>query len=76
MKKTDLREGDPGKAAAIAAAGGVLRLAATLGISGASVSGWDRIPAERVLQIERALDGRCTRHEMRPDLYPAEDEAA
>lgn len=33
-------------------------------------SGW--VPAERVLDVERATDGRITRHDLRPDLYPLE----
>lgn len=43
-------------------------LAAALGISGPAISSWTRIPAERVLEIER-LTG-VHRHELRPDLYP------
>lgn len=34
-----------------------------------------RVPAERVLQIERATEGAVTRYEMRPDLYPIEEAA-
>ena len=42
-----------------------------LGVSQAAVSQWLRkVPAERVLAIERATDGKVTRHELRPDLYP------
>lgn len=33
-------------------------------------------PAEWVIPIERALGGRITRHELRPDIYPVEEEAA
>lgn len=67
---------DPGVSVAIDAAGGVNKLAALLGIEQPSVSGWRRIPAERVLEIERLTDGRANRHQMRPDLYPPETEAA
>lgn len=41
----------------------------------AAVSQWllkNRIPAERVLQIEAATGGIVTRHDLRPDLYPRE----
>lgn len=31
-----------------------------------------RVPAERVLDIERATNGQVTRHQLRPDLYPLE----
>ncbi len=30
------------------------------------------VPAERVLEIEAATEGKVTRHELRPDLYPLE----
>jgi DNA-binding transcriptional regulator YdaS (Cro superfamily) len=32
------------------------------------------VPAEHVLTIERATDKAVTRHELRPDLYPNDDE--
>ena len=31
-----------------------------------------RVPAEWCLAIERATAGAITRHDLRPDLYPAE----
>ena len=34
------------------------------------------IPPDRVLAIEAATDRAVTRHELRPDLYPAEEQAA
>lgn len=34
-----------------------------------------RVPAEWCLPIERATEGKITRHQLRPDLYP-EDVAA
>ena len=30
------------------------------------------LPAEWVLRIEKATQGRVTRHELRPDIYPME----
>lgn len=33
-----------------------------------------KVPAEWCLPIERATEGKITRHQLRPDLYP--DEAA
>jgi len=33
-----------------------------------------KVPAEWCLPIERATEGKVTRHDLRPDLYP--DEAA
>lgn len=48
-------------------------MARALGISQPSVSGWARIPAERVISIE-ALTG-VDRSDLRPDLYPKTDAA-
>ncbi len=58
---------DPGLNAALEAAGGVSRLARLLLISQPSVSGWSRIPASRVIQVE-TLTG-INRRVLRPDLY-------
>lgn len=60
-------------AEAIEAIGGVGKLAEGLGISGPAISQWGRVPAERVIQVER-LTG-VPRHKLRPDLYPSEDAA-
>lgn len=59
---------DPGLQAAIEAAGGVAALARALGIAQPSVSGWTKVPAERVIAIEE-LTG-VSRDRLRPDLYP------
>jgi DNA-binding transcriptional regulator YdaS (Cro superfamily) len=47
-------------------------LAKLLGVSRGTVSHWKYlgIPAERVLDIERATGRQVTRQELRPDLYP------
>jgi DNA-binding transcriptional regulator YdaS (Cro superfamily) len=55
--------------------GSQAELARQLGIGVAAVTHWKRrgrIPADRVLSIERLTNGQVTRHEMRPDLYPVE----
>jgi DNA-binding transcriptional regulator YdaS (Cro superfamily) len=52
---------------AIEKAGGLTILADHLGISKQNVFGWWRIPAEKVLEIER-LTG-ISRHELRPDVF-------
>lgn len=47
--------------------------ASHIGVTQGRVSHWvngERIPGERVLQIETATEGKVTRHEMRSDLYP------
>jgi TorA maturation chaperone TorD len=60
---------------AIKAAGGVTALANAVGIAPPSVSGWSRIPAERVLMVEAQT--RVSRFILRPDLYgPAEESIA
>lgn len=44
-----------------------------------AISQWldrGRVPAERVLQLERVSDGVMARHDLRPDLYPIEGSAA
>lgn len=49
-------------------------LADDLKVTQGAISQWlsSRIPAERVLQIEKATNFAVKRHEMRPDLYPAQ----
>ena len=32
----------------------------------------NRVPADRVLQIETVIDEIVTRHQLRPDIYPLE----
>jgi len=61
---------DEGLARAIKAAGGVASLARGLGISQPSVSGWSRIPAERVLAVESLTS--VPRSVLRADLYGGE----
>jgi DNA-binding transcriptional regulator YdaS (Cro superfamily) len=61
---------DPGVEHAIEKAGGTIAaLAHKLGLHPGSVRGWPQVPAERVLQIERAVPG-ADRHILRADLYP------
>ena len=58
---------DEGLEKAITAAGGVASLARGLGIAQPSVSGWSRIPAERVLAVEALT--KVPRALLRADLY-------
>ena len=58
---------DAGLQQAIKAAGGVTALAKAVGIAPPSVSGWSRIPAERVLFVESLTS--VPRFILRPDLY-------
>lgn len=64
---------------AIKQVGGISALAARLGVSYQAIQQWEksgRIPAERVLEVEKATEGLVTRHQLRPDLYPSEARAA
>jgi TorA maturation chaperone TorD len=58
---------DQGLNEAIRVAGGVSELARRIGISQPSVSNWNRVPAERVLDVETATG--VERVVLRPDLY-------
>ena len=47
-------------------------------ITQGAISQWlikDRVPAERVLQLERVSKGLMTRYELRPDIYPRDSVA-
>lgn len=51
--------------------GGPSALAKALGnVSSQAISQWKRVPAERVLDVERVTG--VSRHDLRPDLYPRE----
>lgn len=52
---------------------GMRQLAALLGVRYQSIQDWlsaNKVPAERVLAIEKATG--ISRHELRPDIYPVE----
>lgn len=65
-----------GVKAAVEAFGTQTALADALGIERSAVSQWKQIPHKRVLDIEAKSDGRVTRQQLRPDLYPPEADAA
>lgn len=56
---------------AVFAVRGPSELAADLNISKQAVSAWQRVPAERVIEVER-LTG-VPREKQRPDIYPPPD---
>lgn len=65
------RPRDPGLEAALSASGKAVYLATRLGITPQAIAAWRRVPAERVLDVEKVTGiSRC---ELRPDLYPRED---
>lgn len=61
---------------AIEIVGSQAELAKALGVKPQHVWNWlhrdNKVPAEQVLPIEKATDGKVTRHDLRPDLYPKE----
>ena len=58
---------------AIDAAGNGKALAGRIGVTPQALSQWRRVPARRVLAVERASG--VLRHALRPDLYPDEETA-
>lgn len=73
MKKTALEK-------AIDATGSQAALAKAIGVKPQHVWNWlhrdKQVPAEKVLPIEVATEGKVSRHELRPDLYPDDRAAA
>ena len=59
---------------AIKTAGSSAALAAAIGVTPQAVSQWRRTPMLQTLKVEKATG--VSRHELRPDLYPRETEAA
>lgn len=47
--------------------GGVEALAAYLGVSRQAIYQWKRVPAERVLRVERVTG--VSRYDLRPDIF-------
>lgn len=56
---------------AIATAGGLRALARALGITHQSIAQWDKIPAERVPEVERVTG--VPRGVLRPDLFKRQE---
>lgn len=57
-------------ALAIEIAGGKAALADLIGVTRQAVVQWRRVPADRVIAVEKATRGRVKRHQLRPDIYP------
>lgn len=70
-KMSETVDHDPADALgeAVQKAGGVCALARALGVKHPSVIKWRRVPANRVLDVERISGVPRTR--LRPDLYPS-----
>lgn len=58
---------------AIAIAGGPTALARLLGIKMPSIYSWKKVPASRVLALERETG--IPRSRLRPDLYPPDEKS-
>jgi DNA-binding transcriptional regulator YdaS (Cro superfamily) len=60
-------------ARAVEIAGGQTALAKACGVTQQLVWHWlhvaERVPAERIIDIEKATNGAVSRRELRPDLY-------
>lgn len=59
--------------------GSLSQLARDLSITPQAIDGWKRrgkVPAERVLDVERVTGGLITRYELRPDIYVEEASVA
>jgi DNA-binding transcriptional regulator YdaS (Cro superfamily) len=56
--------------------GGVENLAKRLGCTRQAIHQWDEVPRGRVLEIEEITERKVTRHDLRPDIYPREGDAA
>lgn len=54
--------------------GGGAELARRLKVTPQAISQWERVPSERVLQVEKETG--VSRHDLRPDLYPRDERAA
>ena len=63
MKPVD----DPGLQKAIEAAGNRTALAEKLGITLGAISQWEKVPLNRVLQVEAATG--VPRYQLRPDFF-------
>lgn len=57
------------------AVGGATALARMIGVKPPALYIWKRVPGERAIAIEKATNGKVTRHRLRPDLYPQESAA-
>lgn len=61
---------------AVESLGSQAALAKALNVKPQYVWNWlnrdGKVPAEQVIPIEAATEGKVTRHELRPDLYPEE----
>lgn len=50
------------------------KLAELIGVTPQAVSQWKTVPAGRVIAVEKATG--ISRSDLRPDLYPADDEVS
>lgn len=65
---------------AVEIVGGQSAMARAIGTSQANIWHWlnkaKKVPAEWVMRIEAATNGAVRRHDLRPDIFPTETEAA
>ena len=59
---------------AIAAAGGPIKLAVSLGLHKTAVYKWDRCPPAQVIPVCEVIGWVVTPNSLRPDIYPNEND--
>jgi DNA-binding transcriptional regulator YdaS (Cro superfamily) len=60
---------------AIKILGSQTALAEELGVTPQAVQQWEasgKVPVKRVIEIEKATNGKVSRYKLRPDIYPSE----
>lgn len=76
-----VNESKSGAGRAIELLGGPSAIVKLLAQRGIEITPWAvnkwrrRVPSNRVLLLEQLTNGKITRHELRPDLYPKEQAA-
>lgn len=61
---------------AVVECGTAAELSRRIGVTAQAINQWKVAPPLRVLEIERATDGKVSRHQLRPDMYPTEQSEA
>lgn len=71
MTNAEIAQMQSALARAIEHGQGLSALARRIGVSRQAINNWRErgVPAERAVDIERALDGHVSRRELRPDIF-------
>ena len=68
-----IKQRDAGLAAVLKKRGAAVRIASELGITPQAINGWSRVPANRVIDVERITG--VPRHVQRPDVFRVSEDA-